>query len=314
MGRRWVLGVLLMALMTATAAGAQTAGGYLTGGNIGVGVTSPGGSGSTTGGGGSSTGGGGGGSVAVCTAGATTGPVSYSVVSAATAARLDTAGPRPEELFSGNGILVGKTQPAPTLNNPNPEPERGTWYAKSCGGVQAGYVWAPEGTTPGPPPPPPPPTAAEMWDQVPLPTPTFGVSPDGTGRTGMETRLWDTSTTAAPRTATATIRGWTATATATSSSWQWRMAEPGEPGPASQRNPNPVLSATQPGTAASPAATYTYETAGGYTLTLTVTWTGSYTYTRPGFTATTVPLGTSTREASRSYTVGTIKPVVVSGV
>lgn len=306
--RRVLVILLLGALLVGGQALAQTTGGYLGGGEIGVGVGVPGGS--TTGGGGSGSGSGGG-SVAECTTQGVTGPVSYSVVSPAVADSLNLAGPRPAELFPGNGILVAKPDPAPTINNPNPAPAEGTWYAKSCGGVQAGYVWAPAGTSPGPPPPPPPPTAAELWDRMPLPTPTFGVSPRGDGLTGLDTWLWDTNGSSS-RTVTVTIRGWTATGTASPSQWEWRMAQPGEPGPASRRNPAPVVSASRPGTEADPAAIYRYETPGTYTLTLRVNWTGSFTYTRPGFSAATAPLGTGTQEATRSYTVGSIHPVVVS--
>lgn len=304
---------LALTLILVVAAFAQTGGGFLNGDGLGVGVGTPGGSGSGGGGTGSTGGGGGGGgSVPVCTAPGGSGPVGYTVVSADVAATLNVAGPRVDELMPGRGILVGKTQPAPTINNPNPEPERGTWYVKTCGGNQAGYVWAPEGTTPGPPPPPPPPTAEEMFDLVPIPTPAWGVSPQGDGLTGLQTWLWDTNG-AGSRTVTATIRGWTATATASPNRWQWTMYEPGQPAPAGSRsNPPAAVSATSPGSQAAPATEFRYETPGEYTLTLRVTWTGSYTYTRPGFSPTTSPLGSSTREATRGYTVASISPVIVA--
>lgn len=306
------LALVLVLTLWAITALAQTTGGYLTGGDLGVGVGLAGGSGGGSGGGGSGSGSGSGGSVPVCTTQGATGPVSYRALSEAEAAPLNAAGPRVDELNPGHSILVGKSEPAPTLNNPNPPPVEGTWYAKSCGNIQAGYVWAPAGTSPGPPPPPPPPTAAEMFDHIPIPAPAFGVSPRGDGLTGLATWLWDPSGTSG-RTVTATIRGWTATATANPGSWQWTMADPGEPGPASTKNPSPTVSASSPGSEASPAVTYTYETPGVYTLTLRVTWSGSFTYTRPGFTSATAPLGTSTRTTTRSYTVASISPVLVSG-
>lgn len=159
-----------------------------------------------------------------------------------------------------------------------------------------------------PPPPPPPPTAAEVRNLTPIPNPGWGISPVGTGLTGLATWLYD-SNGATPRTATAVIRGYTVTSTARPQRWVWDMAASG---PSSRSNPPSVVSSSTPGTADHPAVTYTYETGGSYGLTLTTTWGGSFTYTRPGDNPVTSDLGTTTRTANRSYTVGSIQPVVVA--
>lgn len=288
------------------AAGAQTTGGgFLNGDGLGAGLGVTGGSGGGSGATGGSTGGGGGGSTPTCTAPGGSGPIGYTPVSAATAASLNVAGPRVDELMPGNGILVARPSPNVTLDNPNPPAPDGTWYAKTCGGNQAGYVWAPAGTTPGPPPPPPPPTAAEVRDLTPLPTPAWGVSPIGTGLTGLETWLWD-SNGSAGRTVNVVIRGYSVTSNARPTRWTWDLADAG---PASRSNPPSTLSSSVAGTATSPAVRYTYETPGGYRIRLTVTWGGSYTYAGNGVGAQTVDLGTTTRTATRDYQVTEVRPV-----
>jgi hypothetical protein len=158
-------------------------------------------------------------------------------------------------------------------------------------------------------PPPPPPTSAEVRNLTPLPVPTFGVSPRGTGLTGLPTWLWD-SNGATPRTATSTIRGYTVISTARPIRWTWNMAATG---PSSRSNPPSVVNATRPGSETDPAARYTYETHGEYGLTLDVTWGGSYTYSGNGVAAVTTDLGTTTRSSSRSFAVTEVRPVLVSG-
>ena len=159
-----------------------------------------------------------------------------------------------------------------------------------------------------PEPPPPPPTAAEIWARVPLPAPRFGVNPAINGLTGLDTFLWDPD--AGPRTATVTLRGYTAQASAQAVRWTWRMSEPGEPGPASRSNPNPVVQASTPGSRETPAATYMYETKGDYTLTMAVVWSGTYTYSGNGQPSQTVSLGTTDRSSNQSYHVVEIRSVL----
>ena len=159
-----------------------------------------------------------------------------------------------------------------------------------------------------PEPPPPPPTAAEIWARVPLPAPRFGVNPAINGLTGLDTFLWDPD--AGPRTATVTLRGYTAQASAQAVRWTWRMSEPGEPGPASRSNPHPVVQASTPGSRENPAATYMYETKGDYTLTMAVMWSGTYTYSGNGQPAQTVSLGTTDRSSTQPYHVVEIRSVL----
>lgn len=308
-GRRLFASVFALAMLAAVAVSAQTSGAYLGGGELGVGVAVPGSGSSGTSGDSTYTPPAGGTApapVSICTGDTTwgmesdpvyeTGPLHYVAARPSMSEALDLASGAPT-------ILV----PKPAGAGP------GTWYGKMCGANGLlGWVWAPAGTSPAPPPPPPPPSGAEVFDRIPVPTPAMSLSPRGDGLTGLPTWLWDTNGDL-PRTVVASIRGWTATATASPSRWEWTMSAPGEPGPASRANPPSPVSASRPGSEAFPAATYRYETPGGYTVTLRVSWTGSYTYTRPGFAPVTAPLGTSTRSASRPYTVVAISPVLVSG-
>jgi hypothetical protein len=180
------------------------------------------------------------------------------------------------------------------------------------GEVVAGGEGSPDCSFPSqpiPPLPPEPPSTGEVRDRTPLPAPAWGVSPQADGLTGLETWLWDDNGDAG-RDVTATIRGYAVTTHAEPESWRWTMAEPGEPGPPSRTNPNPVVAASQPGTPSDPAASYTYETAGDYTLTLRVTWRGTYTFSGNGAPPVTVDLGTIVRESSRDYHVAQLRPVL----
>jgi hypothetical protein len=159
---------------------------------------------------------------------------------------------------------------------------------------------------PAPPLPPAPPSSAEVRDRAALPVPGWGVSPTGDGMVGMTTLLWDTNG-GGGRSVTVTIRGYTVTTQAAPEAWRWTMAEPGERGAV---NPNPVVGASRAGSATDPAASYTYETAGDYTLTLRVTWRGSYTFSGNGVPGTTVDLGTIVRSSSRPYHVAYLLPVL----
>lgn len=150
---------------------------------------------------------------------------------------------------------------------------------------------------------PAPPTAEEVRNMVTVPLPVFGVNPSQNGLTGLPTWLWD-PTGGAPITATVNLRGYTASATATPTHYEWRMWESGD---TPNVNPNPLVVADRPGTEARPAATYTYETHGDFTLTATVTWGGTYTYTGPGVAPTTADLGTTTRTSTRTYHVISVR-------
>jgi hypothetical protein len=141
---------------------------------------------------------------------------------------------------------------------------------------------------------------------VPLPTPVLGVNPDGKGLTGLKTWLWSTSP--GRLTAQTSIRGYTATATATPVRWVWQMWKDGD---TPNLNPNPRVESATPGSEASPAATYVYETKGDYTITLTVWWTGEFTFTGFGVSQRE-SLGDTSREASRPYHVIEVVSVLVA--
>jgi hypothetical protein len=177
-----------------------------------------------------------------------------------------------------------------------------------CQGVDDPATPANEGAPALPPPPPPPPSAGEVLDRIPIPDPTIGVSPVN-GLAGARgpamTMLWDANG-AAPLSVTVTIRGYTVTATAGPEEWEWDMLASGPEG----RNPSPILRATRPGTRDDPAATYTYETRGDYTITLRVRWRGAFTFSGNGVPSETRPLGTTTQESTTGYHVIEIRPVL----
>ncbi len=287
--RRFLLAALLAAASLARAcpAHAQTPGGEIGSGGIGSGVSVPGGGGGpgNPGGGntGGNTGGGGGGNAPTSTWvrhywGDTSDP-GYGT----NAPILCPAGERAYEdvhVRVADGVVLNRIN-----------------------GCEAAPVVV---TTTQPQPAPP--TAAEARNLTPIPVPGWGVSPRGTGLTGLPTWLWD-SNGDTPRTAASTIRGYSVTSTARPIRWTWDMADTG---PASSSNPGSTLTATRPGTEGDPAARYVYETSGAYGLSLTVVWSGSYTYTWPGSTPVTVDLGTTTRSSTRAFTVDQVRPVLVS--
>lgn len=286
--------VAALVVLFASVAAAQTSGGYLAGGELAAGVVVSGsGNGGGSSGGGSSSGGG---ATPECTAQGVTGSIRYRAATEAEAARLAPAGPRVEELNPGNGILVARPNPA----------DEGTWYVKSCGDAQAGYIWSARGAAP-PAPPPAPPSAAEMWDRVPLPMPEPSTTA-GAPVTGLPTWVWDASG-SVPRSVSAVIRGYQSTATALPVRWIWDMTEAG---PTSLSNPPGTVTSSVPGSRDYPAGEYAYETRGSYRVRLTVEWTGTFTYADPSGGPATRPLGTSERTTIRQYDVGEIRPVLVS--
>ncbi len=149
---------------------------------------------------------------------------------------------------------------------------------------------------------PEPPAPQEIWEDVPLPVPDWGLNPSGNGLTGLETWLWDPNG-GAPVTATVTLGGFTATATARPVRWEWRMWERGD---TPNVNPHPLVVSTSPGSQERPAGKYMYETNGEYTLTHTVVWAGSYSFSGPGVSET-VDLGTTTTSSSRRYQVISVR-------
>lgn len=152
---------------------------------------------------------------------------------------------------------------------------------------------------------PPRPAPERIWSEVPLPQPAWGLNPVGDGLTGLLTLLWDPRGDA-PVSTTVDLGGFTATATARPVLYEWTMWEPGDP---ENRNPYPLVTSRVPGTESKPAATYTYETKGDYTVTYTVTWEGTYTLSGPGVNEV-VDLGTTTTSSTRTYHVTEVRAVL----
>ena len=156
----------------------------------------------------------------------------------------------------------------------------------------------PDQPDPVPAPIPVPAPPQQVWQKVPLPSPTWGVSPGAEGLAGLPTRLWDPSG-GAPVVASVDLGGFTAIATARPVRYEWTMWDPADP---SNANSEPMVASSVSGSATTPAASYTYETKGDYTQRLTITWAGSYSFAGPGVNEV-VDLGTTTTTASRTYHV-----------
>lgn len=205
--------------------------------------------------------------------------------------------PSPTPTCTGAGGVEGRSYIDQLIDT------RTGYFVDSSFGCELPGQAGPAGT---PTPPPTPPSPAEVWRKVPLPTPGLGINPDGEGLTGLETWLW--STNPGPVAAQTSIRGYTTTATATPVRWVWQMWRDGD---TPNLNPNPRVESADPGSAASPAATYTYETKGDYTVTLTVWWAGDFTFTGFGVSQRE-SLGDTSREASRLYHVIEVVSVLVA--
>ncbi len=145
--------------------------------------------------------------------------------------------------------------------------------------------------------PPPPPTSAELRGLAQAPAPTVKLSPSSRGITGVATRLW-----ADPPTPVVVgplvLRGWSVTGRADTTKWEWSMGDT-----AGTRNPDPYLSSTRAGSASDAAATYTYETKGGYTVTVTVTYGGRFTVVGPYGVTVNADIGAMAVTGSRAYDV-----------
>ena len=158
---------------------------------------------------------------------------------------------------------------------------------------------------PGGPETTPLPAAERIWSEVPLPEPAWGLSPGLDGLTGLPTHLWDPRG-GAPVSTTVDLGGFTATATARPVHYEWTMWEPDDP---ENRNPHPIVSSLVPGRESRPAAKYTYETKGDYSVTYTVTWEGSYILAGPAVNEV-VDLGTTTTSSTRRYHVTEVRAVL----
>ena len=150
--------------------------------------------------------------------------------------------------------------------------------------------------TPEPPMPPEPPSYDEVWDEAPIPPPSFSVSPNERGLTGLETWLWADPTSAAS--VSASIRGYTATANARTASYRWILGD------------GTVATSTGPGSEQDPAVRYVYERRDTYTITLEVIWTGTFTFEGNGVPLLSDDLGEASLSESRPYNVVEIRSVL----
>lgn len=294
--------VVLLGVVVAGSARAQTIGGYGDGSSIGGQIVVPGSetTGSSTGTSGGSGGSSGSGPAPTCT-GPTdpsdpdsppqTGTITYTAASPGLTEVLDGSGLQGSD---NRGVISGKPSPDAV----------GTWYTRWCGTNPrgfGGYVWAPQGTSPAAiATPPAPPTPAEIRDRTPLPTPAFGVAPvEGLAgaRGEARTALWDDNG-AGGRTLSLTLRGYTVVVRSAPGQWVWDLGD------------GTRVTTSRPGTEADPAVRHTYEDAGPLTVTVRVSWSGSYTYSGNGTAAQTVGLPGATREASRGYSVAQVNPVL----
>jgi hypothetical protein len=150
--------------------------------------------------------------------------------------------------------------------------------------------------------PPPPPTPEEAWQAIPIPEPGININPGERGATGIETWLWGSS--AEPVSVTVTVRGYTVAGVATPTEWRWNMGSV-----AGSSNPSPSLRSGRPGSPGDPAARYTYETKGGYTIAHQVEWSGSFTVSGWGLPGLTFDAGAILVESSRTYPVVEIRSV-----
>lgn len=156
-------------------------------------------------------------------------------------------------------------------------------------------VFTPEGefvdefcAAPGEAAPPAPPTAAEIFNQAPLPRCEIKVNPREDGLTGVETWLWCERV--EDVTVTAAIRGYEVQATATPTEFRWL---PGD---------GAAYISNNPGTEEDPSARHMYETRGDYVIAVDVAWSGTYTYEGHGV-AESGSLDGVTVDSDRGYHV-----------
>ena len=164
--------------------------------------------------------------------------------------------------------------------------------------------------TPGPggtgviaPPPPPPPSGSQVWAAAsnwePLVSAGIEANPDTQGLTGLSSWFWLSNPTTALPPLTAAVNGYAVTASASISSYTWTFGDGNS------------ASAYSPGSASDPAATYTYETKGGYTVSVIAHYVGSYTITGFGLAPQTFPLDIDVTMGTLSYGVQEIRSVLI---
>jgi hypothetical protein len=157
-----------------------------------------------------------------------------------------------------------------------------------------------------PPPPAPPPTFQQVFDLAKLPVPSVVTSPKADGLVGLQNWFWwqdaNGGHAASKGVSVTTPDGrWTATGTAQLTRVTWDLG-----------NGDRVSAGggALPGSEASPAAHYTYQHDGTYTITETALWTATFTLTDNalGLTTTTGQGATQTI-GTRNYTVHEVQAV-----
>ncbi|MGH8985043.1 MAG: hypothetical protein ACRDY6_14365, partial [Acidimicrobiia bacterium] len=136
---------------------------------------------------------------------------------------------------------------------------------------------------------PPVPTIGEIWRAAlrDITRPALGINPRPTGLTGLETWLWYEGPSELG--VSASIGAFTVTGTAHLREVTFDMGE-GE-----------TVTATEPGSATSPAARYVYETKGTYEIVVTATWEADLVLSGPGLPARPTPIGSAVLRSSESY-------------
>ena len=149
-----------------------------------------------------------------------------------------------------------------------------------------------------PPPPPPPPAAEDVWQEFPLAGGDIGVSPSGSGLTGLPTGLWYSGLSDG-QTITTNVRGYAVTATARPVRYTWSFGDDTEDVASSTAGSDDPAAGV---ISSKWAASHVYEKAGDYTLTVTVTWSGTYEWAGAGLGGTG-NLGGLDVTVSRTYHV-----------
>ena len=216
-------------------------------------------------------------------------------------------------LFPYAPLQVGTLQGAPPgavrLDGPAPLPAGATaagafvidTATPRAGGP--GVLVIPRCAAPGEPLPPAPPTAADIWQQTPLPRAVVHASPPGTrawpGIVNLETHFWSAPLLDAR--ARVTLDGYVVDVAAHPIAYAWVFGD------------GTVSVSTGPGSSGSPARA-TYRRRGDYDVVLYVVWAGIAHVTAPawGLDFGTQYLGTVTLPESIPYHAGEIRALLRS--
>jgi hypothetical protein len=143
-----------------------------------------------------------------------------------------------------------------------------------------------------------PPTPSQVWTQVPLPEPTFGVNPSTAGLTELPTWFWATGV-GTPLFVSLSIGGYTVTATADPVTYTWYFGD------------GATATSESTGSESAPSVVHTYHSKGSYTVGLSVEYEGSYTFAGEDGSVSE-PLGTYQQAAvTTQYAVQEVRSVLV---